>query len=103
MQILHSAVGISHAARWRGECRMSSLLGAAPGVPTACEDGREETAPPRVIIADDDPFARRSVRDALQEAGVVVIAEASNGTEAVELGLHYQPDVVLMDVVMAGM
>jgi DNA-binding NarL/FixJ family response regulator len=72
-------------------------------MPSACEDGREETAPPRVIIADDDPFARRSVRDALQDAGVVVIAEASNGTEAVELGLHYQPDVVLMDVVMPGM
>jgi DNA-binding NarL/FixJ family response regulator len=72
-------------------------------MPNACEAGQEETAPARVIIADDDPFARRTVRDALQDAGVVVIAEASNGTEAVELGLHYQPDVVLMDVVMPGM
>lgn len=57
----------------------------------------------RVIIADDDPFARRTVRDALQDAGIVVIAEASNGHDAVQLSMHYTPDVVLMDVVMPGM
>jgi DNA-binding NarL/FixJ family response regulator len=57
----------------------------------------------RVIIADDDPFARRTVRDALQNAGIVVIAEAGNGHDAVELAAHYKPDIVLMDVVMPGM
>jgi DNA-binding NarL/FixJ family response regulator len=54
----------------------------------------------RVIVADDDPFARRMIKDALQRAGVVIIAEAHNGYEAVELCLHYRPDVVVMDVVM---
>jgi two-component system, NarL family, response regulator LiaR len=58
------------------------------------------SAPLRVIVADDDPFARRVIKDALQRAGVVVIAEASNGREAAELALFYTPDVVLMDVVM---
>jgi DNA-binding NarL/FixJ family response regulator len=45
-------------------------------------------------------MARRTIKDALQYADVVVIAEASNGREAVELCLHYRPDLVLMDVVM---
>jgi NarL family two-component system response regulator LiaR len=62
------------------------------------ETGR--TKPLRAIIADDDPLARRMIRDALQNAGIVVIAEAHNGRQVVELVLHYRPDVVLMDVVM---
>lgn len=56
--------------------------------------------PVRVIVADDDPFVRRLVKDALQKAGIVVIAEASSGREAVELTLHYHPDVALIDVSM---
>ncbi len=56
--------------------------------------------PLRVIIADDDPFARRVIKGALQAAGLSVVAEAKNGREAVQLVLHYRPDVVVMDVVM---
>jgi two-component system, NarL family, response regulator LiaR len=59
--------------------------------------------PLRVIIADDDPLARRMIKGALQGAGMTVVAEAKDGHEAVELGLHYQPDIVLMDVVMPGL
>ena len=54
----------------------------------------------RAVIADDDPFARRVIKDVLQKAGVLVIAEARNGREAVELTLFYRPDVVVMDVIM---
>ena len=54
----------------------------------------------RAIIADDDAFARRMIREVLQRDGITVVAEAHNGREAVELALHYRPDVVLMDVVM---
>jgi two-component system, NarL family, response regulator LiaR len=54
----------------------------------------------RAIIADDDAFARRMIREVLQRADIVVVAEAHNGREAVELCLHYRPDLVLMDVVM---
>ena len=54
----------------------------------------------RVIVADDDALARRVVRETLQAANIIVVAEATNGREAVELTLYYQPDVVVMDVVM---
>jgi NarL family two-component system response regulator LiaR len=54
----------------------------------------------RAVIADDDPYARMVIRDALERAGAIVIAEARDGRQAVELTLQHQPDVVLMDVVM---
>lgn len=57
----------------------------------------------RVVVADDDPLARRMIKGALQAAGMVVIAEARNGREAVELGLYYRPDVIVMDAVMPGL
>jgi DNA-binding NarL/FixJ family response regulator len=67
-------------------------------------DVDEDTpAPLRTIVVDDDPLARRVVKDALQQAGITVIAEAGSGREAVELAAYYEPDVVLMDLVMPGM
>jgi two-component system, NarL family, response regulator LiaR len=54
----------------------------------------------RAIVADDDPFARSVIKAALRRAGIVVVAEARDGREAIELTLHYRPDVVLMDVMM---
>jgi NarL family two-component system response regulator LiaR len=56
--------------------------------------------PLRVLVADDDPIARRAIKRALSQPGIIVIAEAHDGREAVELCMHYRPDVVLMDVVM---
>ena len=61
---------------------------------------RQATRPLRVIVGDDDPLSRRAVRDALQSAGITVIAEACDGRETVELALHYAPDIVLMEADM---
>src|SRR6185436_507168 len=66
-------------------------------------DVMDDTQPLRTIVADDDPLVRRLIRDTLQMDGVTVIAEASNGREAVELALFYRPDVVVMDYMMPEM
>ena len=63
----------------------------------------DEDEPMRVIVVDDDPFARRMIKEALRRAGVIVIAEAPDGRQAVELAHFYRPDVILMDVVMPEM
>jgi NarL family two-component system response regulator LiaR len=65
--------------------------------------GLPRAVPLRVIIADGDAYARRTIRDALQDAGAVVIAEAATGVDAVQLSVHYLPDVVLVDVALPGM
>jgi NarL family two-component system response regulator LiaR len=57
---------------------------------------------PRVVVVDDDETLRSRLRAALQDAGLVVIAEADNGRDAIDLAAHFRPDVVVMDIVMAN-
>jgi DNA-binding NarL/FixJ family response regulator len=70
---------------------------------TAAATSAEEPTRLRTIIVDDDPLARRSIKDVLQAAGFIIIAEAPTGREAIELVVHYRPDIVLMDILMPGM
>jgi two-component system, NarL family, response regulator DegU len=46
---------------------------------------------------------RQGIRRALESEGIKVVAEASDGAEAIKLALEHKPDVVLMDVSMPGM
>lgn len=60
--------------------------------------------PTRVLIVDDQPRARRSLRALLSTwNGVLEIREASNGREALQLVQSFRPDLVLMDVRMPEM
>jgi DNA-binding NarL/FixJ family response regulator len=58
---------------------------------------------PTVVIADDQALVRGGFRMILNSAGIVVLAEAADGKEAVAAALKHRPDVVLMDVRMPGM
>ncbi|MCP2329341.1 DNA-binding NarL/FixJ family response regulator [Hamadaea flava] len=58
----------------------------------------------RVLIADDQALVRTGLKMILENAGdMSVVGEAGDGGEAVDLALHLNPDVVLMDVRMPDM
>ena len=63
-------------------------------------DRDSEDAAIRVLLADADPLARRMIRDALQRDAIVIVAEATNGREVIELAGFYRPDAVLMDATL---
>lgn len=56
-----------------------------------------------ILIADDEALIRLDLKEMLTDAGYNVIAEASNGHEAMELARLYKPDLIIMDVKMPVM
>ena len=57
----------------------------------------------RLLLADDHRMLRETLKRSMLDEGFEVIAEASDGQEAVELATAHHPDVVLMDVTMPEM
>ena len=53
----------------------------------------------RVLIADDSEFMRSLLREIL-EGEFDIVGEAENGVEAVDMYGEYDPDIVMMDIVM---
>jgi two-component system response regulator NreC len=54
----------------------------------------------RVLIADDHTLFREGIRSLLETRGIEIIAEAENGSEAVQKTNELLPDVVLIDIGM---
>lgn len=58
----------------------------------------------RVVLADDHVVVRKGVKEFLEEEpDIRVVAEASDGSEAVDVCVAEQPDVVVMDIKMPHM
>ena len=57
----------------------------------------------RVMLVDDHDLFRTGLRNLLEEQGVHIVAEASDGAIALNLVLELAPDVVVMDLNMPGM
>ncbi|WP_245883461.1 response regulator [Streptomyces hyaluromycini] len=55
---------------------------------------------PRVVVADDQALVRTGFRLILAADGIEVVAEATDGHEAVDAVRRTRPDVVLMDIRM---
>ena len=60
--------------------------------------------PIKILSVDDHPLVRDGINFAIQsQPDMTVVAEASNGREAVEMFLRHRPDVTLMDLQMPVM
>ena len=58
----------------------------------------------KVLLADDHPIVLRGLRDLLNaEADFRVVAEAADGAEAVQMGIHEDVDLAVLDVSMPRM
>ncbi|WP_067728926.1 response regulator [Oceanobacillus damuensis] len=56
-----------------------------------------------ILIVDDAKFMRNNLREILENNQHVVVAEAENGRDAVELYKEHEPDLVTMDITMPVM
>ena len=66
-------------------------------------DINAESARPRVIVAEDEALIRLDLVELLEDQGYEVVAQASDGEEAVSLARELEPDLVVMDVKMPKM
>ena len=57
----------------------------------------------RILIVDDVPYVRKTLKQILTSHGFKVVGEAESGEEAVRLYLETLPDLVTMDLVMPQM
>jgi len=56
------------------------------------------------MLADDHSLVRKGFRRILEdEAGIAVVGEACDGSQAVEMARTLRPDVIVMDMAMPGL
>ena len=54
----------------------------------------------RILVAEDEALIRMDLVEMLQGAGYEVVAQATNGQEAIELATEHKPDLAILDVKM---
>ena len=61
---------------------------------------REEVRAARILVAEDEALIRLDLVEMLTEAGYEVVAQATNGVEAIALAKEFKPDLAILDVKM---
>jgi AmiR/NasT family two-component response regulator len=59
-----------------------------------------ENRPARILVAEDEALIRLDLVEMLTEAGYEVVAQATNGVEAIALTKEFKPDLAILDVKM---
>src|SRR5256885_8119212 len=58
------------------------------------------TMPLRILLADDHLIVRQGLKALLEQEQCTVVAEASDGREAIQLAQKLHPDIAVMDLAM---
>ena len=54
-----------------------------------------------ILLADDHPIVRQGLRHLLEdESGVMIVGEASDGLQAVQLAEKFKPNILILDMMM---
>ncbi len=69
----------------------------------AARPASSQTAPIRVVVADDHPIWRDAVARDLVDAGFAVVGTAADGPSAVKRTLSSAPDVLVLDLNLPGL
>ena len=54
----------------------------------------------RIVVAEDETLIRMDLVEMLTESGYQVVAQATNGQEAITLATEHKPDLIILDVKM---
>jgi response regulator NasT len=57
----------------------------------------------KILIAEDEAIIRMDLKEMLEEDGYTVVAEASDGRQAIDLAREHKPDLCILDIKMPGM
>ncbi len=64
------------------------------------QSGDQGKTPARILVAEDETLIRMDLVEMLTEAGYDVVAQATNGEEAVALAKQFNPDLAILDLKM---
>jgi response regulator NasT len=67
---------------------------------TSADTESSRPSPVRIVVAEDEALIRMDLVEMLVEAGYDVLAQASDGAQAIELVKTHKPDLAILDVKM---
>lgn len=79
---------------------MRSAPSSKEGTPLDLLSTPSSLAGKRIVTVEDESITQLQLRKVLTRAGLIVVGQAMNGRDGVELILREKPDLVTMDITM---
>ena len=66
-------------------------------------ESKQQNLPQKILYVEDDPDIRAVAEIALEDVGGFLTAICESGAEAVERAPEFEPELILLDVMMPGL